>query len=274
LIEVSGDELDVVRFADLCGIGATAGRTSDWDEASRTLTEALTLWRGAPFADIPSQVLGRTEIPRLEELRLQALEWRIEANLRLDRREGLVGEVQALAAAHPLRERFRAQLMLALYLSGRQAEALAAYRQARQVLVDELGVEPGADLQEMHQRILAGDPDLADRAAAGGRDRTPPAVPRQIPVGIRHFAGRSKELEALTGLLDQAGAGGAVVISAIGGTAGIGKTALAVHWAHEVVCQAAAGAEHHRGPRCSSSRNPTGFPGRGTRRCPWAAGRT
>ena len=140
LIEVSGDELEVLRFADLCGIGATAGRTGDWDEASRTLTEALTLWRGAPFADIPSQVLGRSEIPRLEELRLQSLEWRIEANLRLDRREGLVGEVQALAAAHSLRERFRAQLMLALYLSGRQAEALAAYRQARQVLVDELGL--------------------------------------------------------------------------------------------------------------------------------------
>jgi hypothetical protein len=135
-----------------------------------------------------------------------------------------------------------------LYRCGRQAEALAAYQGIRRAVVHELGVEPGPELRELHQRILAADPGLRPDAApaASGRPAADPdgtirgrepgrAVPHQLPAGPRHFAGREDELGVLTGLLaDAGGLDGAVVISAIGGTAGIGKTALAVHWAHHV----------------------------------------
>ena len=187
-------------------------------------------------------MLLRDEVPRLEWQRLQALEWRAEAALQLGRHGQLVAELQALAAAHPLRERFWGQLMLALYRCGRPAEALAAFHQARQVLVDELGAEPGPELRDLHQRILAADPELArpELARPGGRPAATaaahPAVPRELPAGPRHFAGRTRELAALTGLLNRPGAQapGTVVISAIGGTAGVGKTALAMRWAHRI----------------------------------------
>jgi DNA-binding SARP family transcriptional activator len=234
LIKVSGEELDLLQFDNLCAKGASAGRSGDWDEASRVLTDALELWRGRPFADIPSAQVGRAEAPRLEELRLQALEWRNEADLRLGRPERLIAELQGLAAAHPLRERFHVQLMLALSQSGRRAEALATYRQARDVLVEELGIDPGTELQEMHQRILTGDRDPATREPPANGDWATDGIPHQLPVRMRDFAGRSKELERLTEMLGRAGSGGTVMISAIGGTAGIGKTALAVHWAHHV----------------------------------------
>jgi DNA-binding SARP family transcriptional activator len=233
LIEVGTDELDILRFSDLCRKGAVAGRSGDWSEASSILTEALALWRGTPFTDIPSEILTRSEVVRLEELRLQALELRIEADLQLGRLDGLVAELQALVAASPLRERLRAQLMLALHMNGRQAEALAAYQQARAVLVEELGIEPGAELRELHARILAGDPSLAasTRRAAG----LSAVVPHELPARVRHFTGRGRELAFLTGLLEQDKHGQpTLVISAIGGTAGVGKTALAVAWAHQV----------------------------------------
>jgi DNA-binding SARP family transcriptional activator len=236
-IDVSGSELDLTRFSDLCGAGAAARREGSWAEAGRVLAEALALWRGTPFADLPADVLDRSEVARLEELRLQALEWRIEADLQLGRTEGLVAQLRALAAEHPLRERFHAQLMLALHASGRPAEALAAYQQAREVLVDELGTDPGAELQAIHQRVLTGDPGLTDGTGPASPRRVPDAVPHQLPAATGHFVGRSAELSALAGLLDGGGAGATVVISAIGGTAGIGKTALAVHWAHQVADQ-------------------------------------
>jgi DNA-binding SARP family transcriptional activator/tetratricopeptide (TPR) repeat protein len=237
VIEVGGGELDLLRFADLCRTGVAAGHAGEWNEASRMLTEALRLWRGTPFADIPSERLVRDEIARLEEMRLQALEWRIEGDIRLGRAEQLAGELQAVVAAHPLRERFYAQLMVAFYQSGRQADALAAYQRARGVLVEELGVEPGADLRETHQRILTGSLELTERAPIAGQGSAPGVVPRQLPARIRHFAGRSKELKVLTDVLGPAGTSSTVLISAIGGTAGIGKTALALHWAHQVADQ-------------------------------------
>jgi len=123
--------------------------------------------------------------------------------------------------------------MLALYRAGRQAEALAAYQHAREVLVEEIGSEPGPGLREVHRRILAADPALAVEDAAPTTTGMA-AVPHELPAAVRHFTGRADELAALTGLLDEA-AGETprtVIISAISGTAGVGKTALAVHWAH------------------------------------------
>jgi DNA-binding SARP family transcriptional activator len=236
-IEVAGEELDASQLERLtreAGVAVGAGR---WAEAARTASGALGLWRGTPLADVPVQLLRDKWVPHLEELHGQALEWRIEADLHEGRHEQLVPELRELTARHPLREHFHGQLMLALYRCGRQAEALAAYRRARDVLVAELGAEPGPGLRELHQRILSGDPALTitepARPAAAELQRV---TPRELPPAVPGFTGRAAELAALTGLLDRPGAQapGTVVISAIGGTAGVGKTALAVHWAHQV----------------------------------------
>ena len=237
LLQAGEDEVDVLRFRCLCRDGGTALREGAWDRAAGLLGEALSLWRGMPLADIPSESLRRDEGQELEELRLQAEEWRIDAALHLGRHDELIPGLRSLAARHPLQERFHGQLMLALYRCGRQAEALAAYRRVRDVLVTELAVEPGPDLRDLHQRILSADPDLKvtepTRPAGAGPQR---AVPRELPPAVPGFTGRQAELPALTRLLDRSGeqAPGTVVISAIGGTAGVGKTALAVHWAHQV----------------------------------------
>ncbi len=144
------------RFAD-------EGREA-WPRAMRwpptALREALALWRGPALADFIYEPFAQTEIARLEELRLVALEERIEADLALGRHVELVAELEALVDSQPLRERPRAQLMLALYRSGRQADALAAYRAARDTLVEELGVEPGPQLKELEAAILRQDESL------------------------------------------------------------------------------------------------------------------
>ena len=124
------------------------------------MREALALWRGPPLAEFAWAPFAPAEIARLEELRLAALELRVEADLAAGRHAELVAELQQLTGEHPWRERLHAQLMLALYRSGRQAEALEAYRDAREVLVEQLGIEPGSELRELHQAILAHDPAL------------------------------------------------------------------------------------------------------------------
>ena len=167
-------------------------------------------------------------------MRLQAIEWRVDADLHLGDCADLAGELQSLAALHPLRERFHAQLMLVLYRQGRQAEALAAYRDARKILSEELGIEPGPELQRLHEGILRADDGL--ELAEPRHGSVSPAArvtPRQLPTAPAHFVGRCRELTALSGLQDQAGMGtGTVVISAIAGMPGVGKTALAVRWSH------------------------------------------
>lgn len=147
-IRIERDELDLHRFERLVAEGGPA------------LTEALSLWRGPALADFAYEPFAQAEIARLEELRLAALEQRLEADLALGRHGELVGELEALVAEHPLRERLRGQLMLALYRSGRQAEALDVYRETRRVLVDELGIEPSPTLQELERSILRHDPGL------------------------------------------------------------------------------------------------------------------
>jgi len=170
LISVGEDELDVSRFANLLASARAAARVGSWDQAAVKAREALTLWRGEPLADIESDALAVRERPRLAELRLQAVETRIEAELRLGRHDEVLAETERLAADHPLREHLHALLMLALYRCGRQAEALAAYQQARAVLIEELGAGPGAELCELQQQILAADPvlDFRPQASAGG----------------------------------------------------------------------------------------------------------
>jgi DNA-binding SARP family transcriptional activator/Tfp pilus assembly protein PilF len=235
LIEISDGELDASRFEALTRQAGRAVRVGRWADAAPAAVEALRLWRGTPLADIPSQQLRDRWVPHLEQLHMQALEWRIEAELHQGRREELVPELRNLTAAYPLREHFHGQLMLALYQCGRQAEALAAYQRARDVLVAELGVEPGPALQDLQQRILSADPALA--VSGGPAEGEPqPGPPRELPPTVPGFTGRSAELAELSRLLDQPGrlAPGKVVISAIDGTAGVGKTALAVHWAHRM----------------------------------------
>jgi DNA-binding SARP family transcriptional activator len=269
LISVAEDELDVSRFENLLVSARGAARVGSWDKAAALAREALGLWRGEPLADIESDALALRERPRLAELRLQATETHVEAQLRLGRHAEVLAELQRLAADYRLREHLHALLMLALYRCGRQAEALAAYHQARAVLVDELGIEPGNELRELQQQILAADPALelpertgvagwagaspadgatAGRAGAGaaegagaggvgvGAGGLAAEVPRQLPPAVADFTDRAAELAALTEILDAAGSmpPGTVVISAIGGMAGVGKTALALRWAHTV----------------------------------------
>lgn len=237
LIRVDPDELDLTRCEARLAAARAAIRDGSWHQATAHACEALMLWRGEPLADVDSEVLAMREIPRLAELRLQTLEVRIDADLHLGRHAEVITELRRLAGEHPLREQVHRQLMLALYRDGRQAEALAAYAGARRLLADELGAEPGAGLRQLQQQVLAADPALelaeTERPARPLRE---PAVPRQLPPATPHFIGREREFAELTGLMDPAGRDrpGAVVISAIGGTAGVGKTALAVQWARQI----------------------------------------
>ncbi|HEU5333534.1 MAG TPA: BTAD domain-containing putative transcriptional regulator [Actinocrinis sp.] len=227
-LRVEPGELDRSAFEQAAGRGRDALRRGDAAAAAEQLRAALELWRGEPFADVVLHDDDHdAELQHLAEARAAALEDRIEADLLLGRHESLVGELRQLALLHPLRERAAAQLMLACYRSGRQADALDAFAHIRAELAEELGLDPGRELRELHHRILRADPELL-APREGGR-----IVPRQLPTSAGHFAGRSAELAELTALLDRIGrSGGTAVISAIDGTAGIGKTALALHWGH------------------------------------------
>jgi DNA-binding SARP family transcriptional activator/tetratricopeptide (TPR) repeat protein len=244
-IEISTDELDAARFETLTQQAGTAIQAGQAAQAAQAAAAALELWRGAPLLDVRSQLLRDRWVPHLDQLHMQALEWRIEADLHHGRHVQLIPELAGLTERHPHREHFHSQLMLALYRSGRQAEALAAYQRARDVLVTDLGLEPGPGLRDLHQRMLSADPALAGTgpalagtgpARAGQAEPRQRDTPRELPPAVPGFTGRLAELQTLTRLLDRPGAqpAGTVVISAIGGTAGVGKTALAVHWAHQV----------------------------------------
>jgi DNA-binding SARP family transcriptional activator/tetratricopeptide (TPR) repeat protein len=239
LIQVDGPELDVVQFEALCHEAGAALRDRAWETAAQAAARAAGLWQGEALLDIPSQTLRAQVVPRLELLRLQALDDGVEADLNLGRHAELAPRLRELTARHPLRERFHAQLMVALSRAGRRAEALAVYRDARRVLIEELGIEPGPDLQHVHQRVLTGDCEPpAPKHAEGDRQAGASPAPRQLPAATRHFTGRHTELDVVTGLLEGADRnGGTVVISAIDGMAGIGKTALAIHAGHRLAEQ-------------------------------------
>jgi DNA-binding SARP family transcriptional activator/Tfp pilus assembly protein PilF len=239
LIRVTADEVDASLFEGNLDSARAAVAAGSWETAAGRARAALLVWRGDPLADVPSQYLASREASRLADLRLEATEIGIEATLRLGQPAAVIGELRRLVACEPLRERLAVLLMAALYEDGRQAEALAVYQQARDVLVAELGVEPGQELRALHQRILAGGqalPRPAVPVATGTAEAPAPQAPRQLPAAVGCFTGRAAELAALTGLLDRrSGASPAtMMISAIGGTAGVGKTALAIQWAHAV----------------------------------------
>lgn len=207
--------LDVDRFEELVEEGRRAFASGDARRASALLREALGLWRGSPLSDFAFEPFAQTEIVRLEERRLIAFEERIEADLALGRHVDVVGELEALVAANPLRERLRAQLMLAFYRCRRQAAALAVYQDARRVLVGELGIEPSLELQRLEQAILQQNSALELRVPAEARRQS--ASP---------LIGRERELAVLLDGLDEtlSGHGGLYVIA---GEPGIGKSRLA-----------------------------------------------
>ncbi len=186
MIRVERDELDLYRFEDL----ATEADGAVPAVAATKLRAALELWRGTALADFAYDPFAQAMITRLEELRLTALERRIEADLALGRHGELVGELEILTREHPLRERFRRQLMLALYRSGRQAEALATYQDARRVLVDQLGIDPSPSLQELERAILRQEPGLEspDTGTAPPEGAEPARTDRSILVVPRDDA--------------------------------------------------------------------------------------
>jgi DNA-binding SARP family transcriptional activator len=217
-LRLEPDELDRDRFERLCSEAHVALETGEHAEAAELLQRALALWRGSPLCDFAYERFAQDEITRLEELHAAAIEDRIDADLALGRHAEVVPELEGLVSRHPLRERARGQLMVALYRSGRQAEALEAYRAGRRTLLAELGIEPSRALQDLERAILAQDPALesspAPRTAAPGRRAAPP------------LAGRDRELALLEAGLDDALAGrGRLFV--IAGPAGAGKTSLA-----------------------------------------------
>ncbi|CCH30994.1 BTAD domain-containing putative transcriptional regulator [Actinosynnema sp. NPDC047251] len=217
---VEDDAVDLHRFRALC---AQARRAGD-DRAAALLTEALGLWRGDPLGGLDGD-WAAGERDRLRQERLGVESELTDVRLRLGQGAGLVAELSARVVEHPLDERVAAQYLLALYRAGRAADALEHYRGLHARLVDELGTDPGPALRELHGRILNGDPALTGPVRA-----TLAVTPRQLPAAPAPFVGRHHELDRLDAALAQSG--GTVVISAIAGAGGIGKTWLALHWAH------------------------------------------
>ncbi|MGH3080713.1 MAG: BTAD domain-containing putative transcriptional regulator [Gaiellaceae bacterium] len=201
ILALNSEALDCRRFERLLGEGRALLAAGEAEAAADALRGALALWRGPPLSDFASEPFAHGEIARLEELRLTALEERIEADLALGRHGELVPELESLVREHPLRERLRAQLMLALYRAGRQVEALAAYQQARRTLGEELGLEPGRALQELERSILRQDAELDP--------------PRRTPVALVRAQRRSGVLIAV---------GAAVLLSTAVAVAGIELT--------------------------------------------------
>ena len=233
LLAAGLDQVDLHVFTTEVGAGRRALADGDLEEAAARFTAALAVWRGPALGGAQGE-WAQGERSRLEELRLAALEDRVDADLAIGRGAALVAELSAAVAAHPVRERLRSQLMLALHQSGRQADALACYQEGRRVLLDELGLEPGQALRSTHDRILRAEdepiasppkPDVVNVVVL-------PQRPSQLPFDIADFTGRAEEIAQLSEHLSATAT--AVRLCAISGKPGAGKSTLAMHVAHAV----------------------------------------
>ncbi len=248
-LNVGPDELDTIAFEKLAAQGTALLARGDMGRAATVLRDALALWRGDAAEDVPLYGCAGSELLRLAERRMAVLETRVDADLGCGRHSALVAELASLTAEHPLRERLVGQLMLALVRSGRRGDALAAFRAARMALAQELGLDPDAELQRLHQAILRGesdawpparpgfDPDVGvspDRPAAGTASSGPDLAEllvHQLPPDLPDYVDRP-ELGELTAAARVAEAAAVPVTVTVCGTAGVGKTVLAVHAAH------------------------------------------
>lgn len=228
-------DVDTVAALAVDAEKLTAG--GDREHAHELYAKALTRWDGEPLAGVPGPY-AETHRARLAEWRLTLLEHRLDLALQLGHHADAISELTALTAAHPLRERFRELLMLALYRSGRQAEALAVFADTRRLLADELGVDPRSELIDLHQRILEADDGLtlAPDEASCGRTVSAVAAPAQLPATVADFTGRTAFVADLRDQLAQA-EGTVMAVSAVAGIGGVGKTTLAVHVAHAAADQ-------------------------------------
>jgi DNA-binding SARP family transcriptional activator len=251
-IRVPENALDIMKFERMTARSRAAAADDRPEEAVRELRAALALWRGPAAAGVPSRLV-EAAATRLNENRLGVLENCIELELSLGRHRGLIGELSELVRQFPLRERLRAQHMLALYRSARQAEALESFHEARRIITEEIGLEPGAELAGLQRAILAADPALnldhqpgrgpqlrarAELVRAGGLLPGSGLVPHQLPAAIADFTGREAALADLIRVLsaddDQTGGAGSVPVVTLTGKGGVGKTALALRAAHAV----------------------------------------
>ncbi|HEU5471977.1 MAG TPA: BTAD domain-containing putative transcriptional regulator [Actinophytocola sp.] len=236
LLDIPDDDLDSTRFSSLIAAAHQQAAEGQLAAAAETMRSALNLWRGPACDGIQSDIV-RNAASVLEESRLTATEELVRLELELGRHVDITGELQALIAEHPWRERLYGFLMLAMYRSGRQAEALEVYRRARTVLTNEVGIEPGQELRDLERAVLSGDPSL-DLPEAGEEPATeqPSVIPRQLPSSIADFVGREDLLDEIRQILasGESTAPYAVPVVAISGRGGVGKSTLALRVAHEL----------------------------------------
>ncbi|MGH3716190.1 MAG: BTAD domain-containing putative transcriptional regulator [Micromonosporaceae bacterium] len=275
VLDTGPDAVDAVRFSRLIDAAAAAdGRGEPPDAVRALLTEAQRLWRGAPLVGVDSETLRRDVVPALTEQYVAAVERRIDIDLAAGRHDGLIAELRGLTAAYPLRESLWTRLLTALAGSGRTAEALESYDKVRRLLADQLGADPCEELRQVHHKILVGEPtgppaqrrdreapaklpapksggtvtasgsvDVSDAGSIpGGLPAAAGTPPRQLPSDTSDFVGRAEELRTLDRILAEHAAGHPsdprpVLTVVIHGVGGVGKTALALHWAHTAADQ-------------------------------------
>lgn len=227
-LRVAAEDTDAGRFAVLADQGRAALRAGDTESAARDLAEALALWRGDPYEDVPVTPMIRAEADRLAEARVDALEDWAEAQLARGEHGPVLARLGDFVDRHPLRERLRQTQMLALYRKGRQAEAIGVYLELRQLLAEELGVDPGSAIQSLYEQIVRADPALSVRTSGVM------APVHQLPPDIPDFTGRADTMARVVDVLSAGSEAGPPPVAVLVGGPGVGKSSLAVHAAHAI----------------------------------------